>query len=133
MKKIFWCLTALLGFSLLTACIQVTKSTIYNRDVTEFAEWLADSDLVLVDVRTAQEYADGHIEGAINIDIADEQGFAKKILETYPKEQKIAVYCEDGTRAHQAATKLAHRGYNVLKLDGGINAWKEANMPVVTP
>lgn len=133
MKKIFWCLTALLGLSLLTACIQVVKSTVYNRDVTEFAEWLADSDLVLVDVRTAQEYADGHIEGAINIDLADEKGFVTKIQNTYPKEQKIAVYCEDGDRAQQAATKLAHSGYSVLKLDGGIKAWKEANMPVVTP
>jgi 3-mercaptopyruvate sulfurtransferase SseA len=49
-----------------------------------------------------------------------------------PKEKTIAIYCRSGRRSANAAGKLADVGYKCINLKGGILAWKEANMPVIT-
>ena len=63
MKKILTCLLATLGLS--TACGQ---EIFENVDVQGFSELIVDTNVVILDVRTANEFAEGHIEGAINID-----------------------------------------------------------------
>ena len=60
MKKVLTCLFAVLGLS--TACGQANFE---NYDVKEFAELIADSNVVILDVRKADEFAEGHIKGAI--------------------------------------------------------------------
>ncbi len=81
----------------------------------------AEGDYIILDVRTAEEYAEGHIPGAINIpneDIASEQ------LEDLPDlNQVIYVYCRSGNRSKQAAEKMVDIGYtNVIEF-GGIIDW----------
>ena len=81
----------------------------------------AEQGYLLVDVRTAKEYADGHIPNAINIP-------NESINTTSPKElpdkaQKIFVYCRSGARSQQAAQKLANMGYTNIVEMGGINNW----------
>ena len=88
-------------------------------------------DCVLLDVRTPEEYKEGHLKGAINIDVKDSINFMKKALETLPKDKTVMVYCRSGKRSANAAGKLATEGYFVFNLEGGIIAWKEAGKEIV--
>ena len=124
MKKILTCLLATLGLT--TACGQ---KNFENTDVQGFTELIADSNVVVLDVRTAAEFAEGHIKGAILID-QGQSDFVEKVKDALPIEKKIAVYCRSGRRSANAAGKLADVGYKCINLKGGIIAWKEADMPV---
>lgn len=124
MKKILTCLLATLGLA--TACGQ---QNFENTDVQGFTELIADSNVFVLDVRTAAEFAEGHIKGAILID-QGQSDFVEKVKDALPIEKKIAVYCRSGRRSANAAGKLADVGYKCINLEGGIIAWKEADMPV---
>lgn len=126
MRKILTCLLATLGLT--TACGQGNYE---NVDVNGFAELVADSNVVVLDVRTASEFAEGHIEGAINLDQA-QSDFMEKAQAALPVEKKIAIYCRSGRRSANAAGRLADVGYKCVNLKGGIIAWKEADKPVAT-
>ena len=126
MKKILTCLLATLGLT--TACGQ---GNFENEDVQGFSELIEDSCVVLLDVRTASEYAEGHIEGAILID-QGQSDFIEKAKATLPTDKKIAIYCRSGRRSANAAGKLAAEGYKCVNLKGGIIAWKEAGKAVTT-
>ena len=123
MKKFLTLLLAVLGLN--TACSQNYE----NYDVKEFAELITDSNVVILDVRKADEFAEGHITGAILID-QFQSDFLEQAQAKLPKDKTIAIYCPSGRRSANAAGKLADVGYKCVKLKGGIIAWKEANMPV---
>ena len=94
----------------------------------EFAEVMTQKDVRLIDVRTAEEYAEGHLFGAENIDVKDTL-FAERIKGV---EGKVAVYCRSGRRSLKAAEQLAAGGCTVYNLDGGILAWQKAGKPTTT-
>ena len=80
-----------------------------------------EADYILLDVRTQEEYAQGHIPGAIcvpNETIGDQE-----IPELPDKDQLILVYCRSGNRSKQAAAKLAALGYSDIREFGGILDW----------
>ena len=83
---------------------------------------MADEDgYIILDVRTAQEFASGHIPGAMllpNEDIGTEE-----IAQLPDKSQLILVYCRSGNRSKQAADKLVRLGYTNIVEFGGINSW----------
>lgn len=126
MKKILTCLLSTLGLT--TACGQ---QNFENTDVQGFSELVADSNVVVLDVRTVAEFTEGHIERAILID-QGQSDFIEKAKSTLPIEKKIAVYCRSGRRSANAAGKLADIGYKCVNLKGGIIAWKDAGKPIVT-
>ena len=139
MKKILTCLLAVLGLN--TACGQ---QNFENTDVQGFAELIVDTNVVVLDVRTAAEFAEGHIQGAILID-QGQSDFVEKAKTTLPTDKggvrdvdnivegtPIAIYCRSGRRSANAAGKLADVGYKCVNLKGGIMAWQGANMPVTT-
>lgn len=122
------CLVAALAvLGLNSACGQ---QQFEDTDVKGFAELVADSNVVVLDVRTASEFAEGHIERAINIDQGKED-FVETVKAQLPTEKTIAIYCRSGRRSANAAGKLADVGYKCVNLKGGIIAWKEADKPVV--
>ncbi len=125
MKKLLTCLLATLGLT--TAC---AKQNFENADVQEFAELIADTNVVVLDVRSAAEFAEGHIQRAILID-QGQSDFVEKAKATLPTDKKIAVYCRSGRRSANAAGRLADVGYKCVNLKGGIIAWQGANMPVM--
>ena len=126
MKKLFAYLLATLGLNV--ACAQASYEDV---DVKGFAELMTNPNVVVLDVRTADEFKDGHLVGALNIDQA--QGdFIQKVKEALPTDRTIAVYCRSGRRSANAAGRLAAEGYKAVNLKGGILAWKEAKMPVTT-
>ena len=126
MKKIIICLLA--TFGLTSACGQQNYE---NVDVKGFSDLTEDPSAILVDVRTAAEYAEGHIAGAINID-QGQSDFMEKAKSALSKDKTIAVYCRSGRRSANVAGKLGAEGYKCVNLKGGIIAWKEANKPVTT-
>ena len=126
MKKVIACLLASLGLN--TACAQASYE---NADVKGFAVLMNDPNVVVLDVRSAEEFKEGHIEGAVNIDQA-QNNFIEKAKATIPIDKTIAVYCRGGRRSANAAGKLAAQGYKCMNLKGGILAWKGAKMPVTT-
>lgn len=98
--------------------------------VEEFETAIADTSVVRLDVRTAEEYAEGHIEGALNIDVL-KNDFEQKATSSLPKDRTIAVNCRSGRRSKNAARILTKHGYNVIELDAGYNGWTGAGKPVV--
>ena len=124
MKKILTCLLASLGLT--TACGQ---QNFENTDVQGFSELIGNPNVVVLDVRTASEFAEGHIGGAILID-QGQSDFIEKAKATIPTDKKIAIYCRSGRRSASAAGKLAAEGYQCVNLKGGIIAWKEAGKAV---
>lgn len=88
-----------------------------------------NADVVLLDVRTAEEFAEGHIPHAMNVDVSSEN-FVSTVESKIPKEKEVALYCRSGHRSVEAANKLREAGYKVVDLEGGILAWEKAFLPV---
>jgi len=111
-------------FTLLTATVFALGC--YNRydsvDAQEFAEVLKNPEIQIIDARTPQEFSEGHIPGAVNIDIGGEDFFKK--MERLDKDRPVAVYCRSGRRSKIAAERFAGKGFKVTELDGGIITWK---------
>ena len=85
----------------------------------------------LLDVRTSEEFASGHLKNATNINIYDDN-FNDQIAKI-DKQKTIFVYCKGGGRSAQAASQLRNTGFkNVFDLNGGIMAWDNENLPIVT-
>lgn len=81
----------------------------------------AEGDYLIVDVRRPEEFAEGHIPGAINI--PNESIGTEQPEELLDKEQVIYVYCRSGRRSKEAAQKLANQGYTGIIECGGILDW----------
>ena len=80
-----------------------------------------ETDYIILDVRTPEEFADKHIPDAINI--PNEVIGTEEIAELPDKDQVILVYCRSGNRSKQASDKLAALGYTNVYEFGGINDW----------
>ncbi|MBC7984793.1 MAG: rhodanese-like domain-containing protein [Candidatus Obscuribacterales bacterium] len=92
---------------------------------------LMNSGAALIDVRNAEQFSAGHIIDARNIAQADLAGQTDS-LKKY-RDKPVIVYCETGTSAGAAASALKAAGFTkVLNLRGGLAAWKQDNLPLVT-
>ena len=88
---------------------------------TQFTE-IQDTDFILVDVRTTEEYESGHIQDAINFDFYSES-FQNDIL-TLDKSSSIILYCRTQNRSTKTANYLKENGYKeITVLAGGITSW----------
>ena len=86
--------------------------------------------LFVLDVRTPQEYAEGHVPGAVNVPYDQ---LASRLAEI-PKDKDVVLYCKSGRRAGIAADVLAANGYTRLShLEGDMPAWIEKGHPVEKP
>lgn len=91
----------------------------------EFEKAYINDGTVTVDVRTADEFAAGHLYHAVNIDW-QKDGFMDEIKKNFNTNITLAVYCRSGKRSAAAAQALSDAGYKVLNLTGGYTAWAEA-------
>jgi len=79
---------------------------------------------VVLDVRTQQEYAEGHLPGAVNIDVLDSANFVKQI-KTLKKRKQYLVYCRSGKRSLKASEILINNKFkHIYNMEGGIQSWK---------
>ncbi len=119
----------------MTMCIS-QASGCNNNDIPsvsapEFEQQIKADSVQLLDVRTPQEYAEGHIAGAVNIDVQSDD-FQPTARQELSKDSTILVYCRSGRRSLDAAEILTHLGYRVVNLKGGILDWQASGLPVTT-
>ena len=119
-------LILLLPILLLTGCAAASNPTEANTyrqiTMTEAVKMMEkEANYVLLDVRTEQEFAAGHIPGAI---LVPNETIGMQEIPLLPdKDQLIMVYCRSGNRSKQASSKLVQLGYiNIIEI-GGINSW----------
>ena len=119
------CLTILLCLFVFSGCNQDknSKENIYMQITAEEAKNIMnnETDYLILDVRTEEEFAEAHIEGAILIPDYEIAQKAESILTN--KDQLILVYCRSGRRSKIAASELAAMGYTNIKDFGGIIDW----------
>ena len=93
--------------------------------VEQYAQTLeSDTTACLLDVRTPEEYNEGHIEGARLLNVMDEEAFLAGI-DSLSSEHTYYIYCRSGRRSQKASNLMTERGLKVVDLQGGYNAWKE--------
>ena len=123
MKKLFFLLLVVM---LLTACGQDKENdqgVVYVNITAEEAKQIIDTEegYIILDVRTQEEYDQGHIPGAILIPDTEINVKAENVLTD--KDQLILVYCRSGRRSKIAAEALVELGYTNIKEFGGIIDW----------
>ena len=125
MKKCIFALLVVVLF-VLQSCVRTGNvgGHFERLSVEEFKQFIGNPDVQLVDVRTPEEYAAGHIVGSINIDVKKGHEELATVLDP---ERPVALYCRSGRRSETAGWVLEKVLFrNVVDLKGGYNAWVEA-------
>lgn len=122
MKNIF---TIILAAFLLHSCVAQKTN---NLSAAEFSKAIKNTKVQLLDVRTKEEYKQGHIANALQANWNDDAEFEKR-TKSLDVTKALYVYCLSGGRSAAAASSLRKKGFTVVELKGGINAWKNANLP----
>ena len=103
------------------SCELLNTTEISMISESDFVE-IQDSDYILIDVRTQDEFDLGHIDSAINLDFYSDT-FQNEIL-SLPKNEKIVLYCRTNNRSSKTAAILKQNGYrDILVISGGITEW----------
>ena len=125
MRKLKRLLPFILSIMLLSSCGTPGGSTNSYRQISmdEAVKMMKDEkNYIILDVRRPDEYAEGHIPGAINV--PNEEIGTAEIAELPSKSQLILVYCRSGRRSKEASEKLVKLGYTNIVEFGGILDWK---------
>lgn len=134
MRKIL--LSILLMLSFQVNAQQVQNNAFQSLSVDEFAKSIGGKRVVLVDVRTPGEVAQGMIPGAVNVvwNAKDPSQFMADMAKLkVGKRHTLAVYCRSGNRSKAAARLLVENGYKVVELQSGITGWVRAGKEVLKP
>ncbi|MEP7129034.1 MAG: rhodanese-like domain-containing protein [Chitinophagales bacterium] len=122
MKQQLLSLLLLLSFA---ACSQTTTTAYHNADNKAFAEQMKKENAVILDVRTPEEYAAGHIPQSVLINF-NAPDFAAKIA-ALDKDKTYLVYCAVGGRSSKASAMMSEKGFKeVYNLQGGFSKWDGA-------
>ncbi len=98
-------------------------------DAEGAAKLISEGKVVIVDVRSKEEFGDGHLKGALNIDILESDFEAK--LGKLDKSKPVLVHCQAGGRSTRSLPVFEKLGFTqVFHLDGGYGGWVEAGKPV---
>jgi len=129
MKRILT-LLALLGVLVVTGC-SASGSAVQTLDPQAFLTSASQPNVTVIDVRTPQEFAAGHLPGAVNIDV-EAPDFAGQI-QRLDVQGTFAVYCHSGRRSAIAADAMAQAGFtHIINLQGGLADLQSAGGAVVT-
>ena len=91
----------------------------------------ADSTAVIIDVRTPDEYAAGHLRGALQLDFLDTKAFGRGI-KRLDKKHTYYIYCRSGKRSHAACLQMQKRGLTVVDMQGGYLNWTAQGLETET-
>jgi rhodanese-related sulfurtransferase len=116
------------GFFLLLPVVQGAAAS--GISPTEAVQCMNREKGVVIDVCSADEFAQGHIKGAVNVPLDDLETRLDKAVKN--KSTPVIMVCAAGARSKRAQAMAQKLGYEkVHSLQGGLKAWKEANLPVV--
>jgi len=114
---------------MITACsLNGQQANAINPDA--FLKAMSAGEIQVLDVRTADEYKSGHINNSLQANWLDKNEFNDRTSHL-DKNKTVYIYCLSGGRSGAAAEVLRTKGYNVINLEGGINAWKRESKPLV--
>lgn len=109
-----------------------SKPAVRHTDAKQAAKLVATNAVIVLDIRTPDEFADGHIAGATNIDFMAGD-FAER-LARLDREKSYLLHCASGRRSTNSLPQFSKLGFtNLIHLDGGFKAWQAAGNPVVKP
>ena len=117
-------------FASITLLACQSKNEFKSISVDEFETLIAQPNVQRLDVRTLEEYTNGHIPGSLNLDVKEEEHFTLTADSILNKEHPVAVYCRSGNRSKKAAKILCEKGYEVYELSTGITGWKAAGKAI---
>jgi rhodanese-related sulfurtransferase len=90
------------------------------------------TDFVILDVRTPGEFAEGHIKGAVNLDV--QSPAFEKGLRALDRKKSYLVYCRTGNRSRRAVLTMETLGFrSIFHMNEGIVMWKQQNLPLAHP
>lgn len=133
LKKLYVIVIMILSVFIISGCSTVVKedvtkstknSSVMKMTAKEAKAEIDKGDVIILDVRTNEEYISGHIENSILIPVDEIEKEAENILKD--KEEKILVYCRSGNRSSQASKLLVKMGYTNVYDFGGIKDWPYA-------
>ncbi len=111
----FLLMVGFLAMGSISAKAQSAAKDFKNVDVPTFKKMMGEKDVVILDVRTPREYAQGKIEGAVNMPLNTITSKASSL----DKGKKYLVYCRSGARSRRASILLSRRGFEVYNLAHG--------------
>ena len=121
MKNIFFVLLLIVSIS----CKGQEEKGVYTIDIQTLHTDVIGKDVQFVDVRSEKEYSQGHIDDAINLNIADKEKFALKI-QKLDKTKPVYIYCHAGVRSRRASKLMTELGFtSIYDFTGGWSAWKQ--------
>lgn len=130
MKKTILLAVGLISVTLLLAACS-SDSAAQKVSPKEFSEVISNPSVVILDVRTPQEFAEGHLADAINIDF--QSGNFEQEIAYLDKTKTYAVYCRSSNRSGEAVKVMADAGFTKMyDMDGGIIDWQAAGGQIVT-
>lgn len=119
----------ILALALLTT-LSAAADEVKHVKSKEAAAIVAKDDVVVLDVRTPDEFSEGHIDGAKNIDFLDDAKFKAEAAKL-DKSKTYLVHCQAGGRSSKSLKVLQELGIkNLIHLDDGFGGWKDADLPV---
>ena len=128
-KAVALAVAAIASVGLLAGCSSSNEAT-KKVDPVEFSEVIAQPGVIILDVRTPEEFNAGHIANAININVAD-SNFSSEVSKL-DKNATVAVYCRSANRSAVATKEMAELGFtDMYDMQGGIIDWEAAGGPVV--
>jgi len=120
----------LLTFGFMTLIAQQNTST-QHLSAADFKKAIDTKKYLIVDVRTASEFDQGHIAGAINIDMSG-SNFEELMKKATAKNKAIAIYCRSGRRSKAALPGIAALKLQIVELNSGVNSWQQAGYTLTT-
>ena len=128
-KAVALAVAAIASVGLLAGCSSSNEAT-KKVDPVEFSEVIAQPGVIILDVRTPEEFNAGHIANAININLAD-SNFSSEVSKL-DKNATVAVYCRSANRSAVATDEMAELGFtDMYDMQGGIIDWQAAGGPVI--
>jgi rhodanese-related sulfurtransferase len=128
-KAVALAVAAIASVGLLAGCSS-SNEAIKKVDPVEFSEMISQPDVIILDVRTPEEFNAGHIANAININL-EGSDFSSEVSKL-DKNATVAVYCRSGNRSGVATEQMAELGFtDMYDMQGGIVDWEDAGGPVV--
>jgi rhodanese-related sulfurtransferase len=128
MKTILNLILCCIIFSI-QSCAQKPEGVVIV-DADSMKTLIKDEHAIILDVRTPEEYAEGHLPGAINIDYRNEK--FEEGLDTLNKDLVYDVYCRSGNRSLESTEIMKKKGFkNIYHFEGGFTEWEKKGFPVV--
>jgi rhodanese-related sulfurtransferase/predicted RNA binding protein YcfA (HicA-like mRNA interferase family) len=105
-----------------------TKDPLEGIPAEELSRRIAEGEALLVDVRPPEEFAAGHLAGAVNVPLSELDGYLRDL----PRDREVVAYCRGPycVLAYDAVARMRDRGYQARRLEGGYPEWAAAGLPV---